>query len=127
MITLERLDEGSALSRRGDPGPATSPTEEAAIAQRIRTAGASPFWSRRLLPRPRRNAMQALYLFCREVRDIADGNASRTLKLALLADWRTQIALLYAGRPQHVVTRALHDPIERFDLRSEDFLASSTA
>jgi phytoene synthase len=75
------------------------------------------------LPLPRRNALQALPLFCREVRDVADGNASPTLKLALLADWRTQIALLYAGRPQHVVTRALRDAIERFDLRSEDFLA----
>ena len=33
-------------------------------------------------PPPRRDAIQALYLFCREVRDVADGNASRTLKLA---------------------------------------------
>jgi phytoene synthase len=123
MVTLERVDEGSAPAHRSDPGPATSPTEEAATAQRICTAGGSPFWSMRLLPLPRRNAMQALYLFCREVRDVAEGNASRTLKLAMLADWRTQIALLYAGRPQHVVTRALRDAIERFDLRSEDFLA----
>jgi phytoene synthase len=98
-------------------------TEEAAIGQRIRTGSASLFWPMRLLPQPRRDAMQAVYLFCREVRDVADGNASRTLKLALLADWRTQIALLYARRPQHVVTRALSDAIARFDLHSEDFLA----
>jgi len=67
--------------------------------------------------------MQALYLFCRELRGIADGDASRTLKLALLADWRTQIGLLYADQPQHFVTRALSDAVKRFDLRCVDFLA----
>jgi squalene synthase HpnD len=123
MVTLERIDAGSVLVNRRAPGPATSPTEEASIAQRIRTGSASLFWSMRLLPPPRRDAIQALYLFCREVRDVADGNASRTLKLALLADWRDQIALLYAGRPQHLVTRALRDAINRFDLRCDDFLA----
>jgi len=123
MVTLERIDAGSTLVNRRAPGPATSPTEEASIAQRVRTGSASLFWSMRLLPQPRRDAIQALYLFCREVRDVADGNASRTLKLALLADWRDQIALLYAGRPQHLVTRALRDAINRFDLRCDDFLA----
>jgi phytoene/squalene synthetase len=57
-------------------------------------------WSMRVLPGPRRKAMQALYGFCRELGDIADGEASRTLKLALPADWSAQIALLYALRRQ---------------------------
>ena len=116
MVTLERIDAGFAPISRRAPGPAASPTEETTIAQRIRTGGTSLFWPMRLLPPPRRDAMQALYLFCRELRDVADGNGSRTLKLVLLADWRTQIALLYAGRPQHVVTRALRDAIKRFGL-----------
>jgi presqualene diphosphate synthase len=64
----------------------------------------------------------ALRLLSR-TRDISDSEASRTLKLTLLGDWRTEIALLYAGRPQHLVTRALRDPVEMFDLRSHDFLA----
>jgi phytoene synthase len=123
MITLERFIGVSDLVHRREPGPTTSPAAEIPIAQCIRTSSASHFWSMRLLPQPRREAMQALYAFCHEVRDIANGNASPTLKLTLLADWRTQIGLLYAGRPQHVVTRALRDAIERFDLRSKDFLA----
>src|SRR4029077_9941703 len=32
-----------------------------------------------------------------------------------------QVALLYAGRPQHVVTRALRDAMNRFDLPFDDF------
>jgi presqualene diphosphate synthase len=53
--------------------------------------------------------MYALYAYCREVDDIAEGDASRSMKDVLLSDWRSEIALLYAGRPQHVVTRALND------------------
>ena len=126
MLTLERV-EGSALVGVRDATTATSPTEEATIAQcvraqRVRTA-ATPFsWSMRLLPAPRRKAMQALYAFGCEVGDIADGEASWTMKLALLADWRAEIALLYAGRPEHIVTRALHEAVPRFDLLCEDFL-----
>jgi presqualene diphosphate synthase len=123
MITLERFIAGSDLVHRRGPGPTISPTKEIAIAQRIRSANPSLFWSTLLLPAPRREAMQALYFFCRELRGVADGDTSRTLKLALLADWRTQIGLLYAGRPEHFVTRALSDAIERFDLRCVDFLA----
>jgi len=123
MVTLEGIDQGSALVRRDDFGLATSPAEEVAIAQRIRGASASFFWSTRLLPGRRRQAMQALYGFCRQLGDIADGEAPRTLKLALLAEWSAEIALLYAGRPQHVITRELRDAVERFDLRDGDFLA----
>ena len=107
MVTLERIDEASTLVRRRDAGLAMSPVGETTIAQRIRNAGLSFVWSTRLLSPPRRKAMRALYLFCRELDDISDSEASRTLKLTLLGDWRTEIALLYARRPQHLVTRAL--------------------
>jgi phytoene synthase len=76
-----------------------------------------------LLPRQRRKAMCALYAFCREVDDIADGDASRELKLTLLSNWRSEIALLYAGRPRHAVARALSEAVHLYGLRSADFLA----
>ena len=123
MITLERFIAGSDLVHRRDRGPTTSPTEEVTIARRIRDANPSFFWSTLLLPARRRDAMRALYFFCWELRGIADGNTSRSLKLAQLADWRAQIGLLYAGQPQHFVTEALSDAVERFDLRCVDFLA----
>ena len=110
MITLERFIAGSDPVHRRDPGSTTSATKEAAVTQRIRTANPSFFWSTLLLPAPRCDAIQALYFFCWELREIVNGNASRTLKLALLTDWRTEIGSLYAGRPEHFVTRALTDP-----------------
>ena len=109
--------------RRRDAGRAQLRADEVAVEQRFRIANGSFFWSTRLLPAPRRKAMHALYIFCGEVSSIADGETSRTLKLALLADWHAQIALLSAGRPEHLVTRALRDAVDKFDLCCEDFLA----
>ena len=77
----------------------------------------------RLLPARRREVMCALYAFCREVGDIADGEASRSLKQILLLSWRREIAHLYAGRPQHAVTRGLSEAIHLYGLRCDDFLA----
>jgi presqualene diphosphate synthase len=122
MVTLDRI-EGLGLVSVRDATAATSRDEDAAINQRV-GAAAIPFsWLMRLLPVSRRKAMQALCAFGSEVGGIVDGKASWTMKLALLADWRAEIALLYAGRPEHIVTRALRDPVDRFDLLCEDFLA----
>jgi phytoene synthase len=122
MDTIEHITN-SVRDFRSGRGSGISPAEKAAIARGIRTRSAPFFWTTWLLPPPRRKAMLALYTFCHEIGEIADGGASRTLKLSLFADWRAQIALLYAGRPQHVIARALDDPVERFDLRCSDFLA----
>jgi len=43
------------------------------IRHRVEAAGTSFYWAMRLLPQHRRNAMYAVYAFCREVDDIADG------------------------------------------------------
>ena len=88
-----------------------------------RVVGSSFFWPMQLLPAQRREAMYALYAFCRELHDIADGEASRSLKQTLLLNWRSEIAHLYEGRPRHVVTRGLTEAIHRYSLRCDDFLA----
>ncbi|MFL5267413.1 MAG: presqualene diphosphate synthase HpnD [Stellaceae bacterium] len=93
------------------------------IKQRVEAAGTSFYWAMRLLPENPRYGMYAVYAFCREVDDIADGDRPVEYKLASLADWRKEIAALYQGQPRHLVTRALHDPIRRYGLRREDFLA----
>jgi phytoene synthase len=67
--------------------------------------------------------MYALYAFCRELHDIAGGEASRSLKQTLLLNWRSEIAHLYEGRPRHVVTRGLTEAIHRYSLQCDDFLA----
>jgi squalene synthase HpnD len=93
------------------------------IRDRVAAAGTSFYWAMRLLPRERRDGMYAVYAFCREVDDIADDERPVADKLAALADWRDEIAALYAGVPRALVARALRIPVSRYALRRADFLA----
>ena len=93
------------------------------IRHRVEAAGTSFYWAMRLLPKHRRNGMYAVYAFCREVDDIADGEQPVERKIAALAAWREEIDDLYAGHPRHLVAQALREPTVRYDLRRRDFLA----
>jgi phytoene synthase len=93
------------------------------IRHRVEAAGSSFYWGMRLLPRDRRNAMYAVYAFCREVDDIADSEEPVAEKLAALAAWREEIDALYCRFPRRLVSRALLEPTRRYGLRQEDFLA----
>jgi phytoene synthase len=85
-------------------------------------AGSSFFWAMRLLPASRREAMYAVYAYCREVDDIADSLEPHALRLEQLAEWRLEIDRLYEGRATHPVARALNGPVANFGLRRQDFL-----
>lgn len=89
----------------------------------VRRSGTSFYWAMRLLPRRKREAMYAVYAFCREVDDIADDPGSPTEKMNRLADWRVEIERLYSGRPTKPVSLALVEPTEKFGLKKETFLA----
>ena len=93
------------------------------VRHRVEAAGTSFYWAMRLLPKHRRNAMYAVYAFCREVDDIADSERPVEYKIAALAAWREEIDALYAGHPSHVVAKALSKPAVRYDLCRRDFLA----
>jgi presqualene diphosphate synthase len=94
-----------------------------AIRHRVEAAGTSFYWAMRVLPQDRRNGMYAVYAWCREVDDIADDDRPVADKLATLAAWRDEIEALYAGQPRRLVARALLEPLRRFQLRLQDFLA----
>jgi len=89
----------------------------------VARSGTSFLWGMRVLPAERRHAMYAIYAFCREVDDVADEPGETAEKKLGLADWRDEIARLYAGEPQRPTTRALLQPVRRFDLPREEFLA----
>mgnify|MGYP000137239742 CR=1 FL=1 len=89
----------------------------------VRRSGTSFYWAMRLLPEARRQAMYAIYAFCREVDDIADEPGEVAAKLAGLEGWRGEIAALYAGRPRLPTAVALHAAVRRFDLPRAELLA----
>ena len=65
-----------------------------AIRRKVEAAGTSFYWAMRLLPHHRRNGMYALYAFCRDVDDIADGERSVEHKLSALGAWRDALGRL---------------------------------
>src|SRR3546814_13307612 len=77
----------------------------------------------RLLPRPRREAMYAIYAFCREVDDIADEGGSAADKQRELAAWREEIERLYAGCPGRPTTQALLRPVRDYGLTKAELIA----
>ncbi|HEY6720055.1 MAG TPA: presqualene diphosphate synthase HpnD [Burkholderiales bacterium] len=79
-------------------------------------SGSSFYYSFLFLPPERRRAITALYAFCREVDDAVDEPSDPAAAGATLAWWRGEVAQLYAGNPQHPVTRALASAIEPFGI-----------
>ena len=88
-----------------------------------KASGSSFYSAMRLMPKSEREAMFAIYAFCRAVDDIADdGIGTRQQRHDALDRWRSNIETLYAGSvPQHGAF--LRDPIAAYGLRKNDFLA----
>ena len=84
--------------------------------QKAAQSGSSFYYSFLFLPQDRRRAITALYAFCREVDDVADEVRDAGVARTKLAWWRTEVANLFAGHPQHPVTRALAPFVQPFGL-----------
>lgn len=76
-----------------------------------------------LLPKPKREAMSALYAFCREVDDVADEDAAPVeARRAGLARWREDIRLACEGQtPSFTVNRELQPFIRQYKLPFQHF------
>lgn len=93
----------------------------AAVSRGKPAFGSSFYLAMRILPRARREAMFAIYAFCRIVDDIADEPGPMPERIAAMAVWRHEIDALYAGSG---VGQAafLAEAIDLFGLPQEDFL-----
>jgi presqualene diphosphate synthase len=96
----------------------SSHTAHAPVARR-----SSFYLAMRILPPEQRQAIYEVYTFCRAVDDVADNEGPPGNRLAMLDNWRADIARLYAGRGTTNLTQALAVPVATFALRQEDFLA----
>ena len=104
-----------------------SPAEQVADLNHVRSivarSGSSFLAGMRVLPQPHREAMYAIYAFCRELDDIADTPGDMGGRIDRLEGWRDEIVGLYAGRPTHPITRALRRPVESYALPQPEFHA----
>jgi len=85
-------------------------------------SGSSFYYSFLFLPKDKRRAITALYAFCREVDDVVDECSDEQVARTTLNWWRTQVAEIYAGKPQHPVAIALVPVVKQFGLAQEHLL-----
>ena len=90
--------------------------------QKAAASGSSFYYSFLFLPPLRRRAITALYAYCREVDDVVDEMQDPEVARARLAWWSDEIGRLFAGDPQHPVTRALAPHLSAFDIRRDSLL-----
>ncbi len=102
-----------------EPDIAEAYRECAEITRRSGSSFASAFW---MLPRPKRNALHAIYAFCRLADDIADDPSVAGDRAALLARWRAELDSAFRAKAEHAVGIALSDAVERFQLPERVFL-----
>jgi phytoene synthase len=107
------------MPSESEPNTSQAYRECAEITRRSGSSFASTFW---MLPKPKRNALHAIYAFCRLADDIADDPAIAGDRTALLARWREELDDAFRGKAQHAVGVALSDAIERFQLPERVFL-----
>ncbi len=97
--------------------------EEKALALHGQVSRSSFYAGMRVLPQAEREAMYAVYAFCRAVDDIADDvEGTPDERRAALARWRADIDSLYAGGPPGQAS-LVATAVQRFGLAREDFHA----
>ena len=88
-----------------------------------RSSRSSFYWAMRLMPSWRRAAMFAIYAFCRELDDIADGDATAAERASGLDAWRIEVERIWNGEATTPTGRALLEVRRDFPIARDDLLA----
>ncbi len=84
-------------------------------------SGSSFYYSFLFLPPDQRQAITALYAFCREVDDVVDECSDVGVARTKLDWWRAELDRCFDGEPTHPVTTALLNPVHERNLPREYF------
>lgn len=100
--------------------PSSSP--DAYVEAMVKRAGTSFFWGMRRLEPARRRGVFAVYAFCRDVDDVADGDLPLDQKIELLAAWRDEVDRIFDGTATHPISGTIIETLKKFDLQRQDFI-----
>lgn len=89
--------------------------------QKTAESGSSFTLSFIFLPKAKREAMTALYAFCREVDDVVDECTDYQVAQTKLNWWKAEIQRLFQMQAQHPVTKALTPIVQQYQLAEEHF------
>ncbi|HEY3174710.1 MAG TPA: presqualene diphosphate synthase HpnD [Candidatus Polarisedimenticolia bacterium] len=96
--------------------------EQAYVTRLTRASGSNFYYSFLFLPRAQREAIHAVYAFCREVDDSVDGAASPEEAARLVAFWRAELASACGdgNGPTHPIARSLAAHLKAYPIRRRD-------
>ncbi len=97
-------------------------TEDEYCQEKTQQSSSSFYYSFLFLETPQRQAMNALYAYCREVDDVVDSCSDPNVAANKLAWWREEIFHLFHGTPNHPVTLALKKTIKIYPLQEKHLL-----
>jgi 15-cis-phytoene synthase len=86
-----------------------------------RNSNTSFYYSFSLLPRQKREAIHAVYAFCRYTDDIVDEEGSQDHKVAMLRRWRMELGRALRGRSSYTILNQLSATAKRFNIPVEHF------
>jgi len=87
--------------------------------QKAAASGSSFYYSFLFLPPQQRQAITALYAFCREVDDVVDEVSDPAVARAKLLWWYQEVERMAGGTAQHPVGQALAPALARYSLPRE--------
>ncbi len=92
------------------------------VSRLTRQSHSNFFYAFLCLPRRQREAIYAVYAFCRIVDDAVDLGRDRAEQRRELARWRAEIARVYGGAPEHPAAQRLQHAIRMFPIPREALL-----
>jgi len=90
--------------------------------EKTQQSSSSFYYSFLFLDDAQRQAMTALYAYCREVDDIVDECSDADIAMQKLHWWHEEIHRLFHSSPTHPVSIALKSALQKFPLKEEYFL-----
>src|SRR5579863_7662504 len=84
---------------------------------KVLASGSNFYYSFLFLPKDQKDAITVVYAFCREVDDIVDECTDASVAANKLQWWAAEIDRVFNGQPQHPVSRALAQVINKFKLQ----------
>jgi phytoene synthase len=86
------------------------------VSRLTRRSRSNFFYAFLALPRPQREAIYAVYAFCRIVDDAVDLGQDRAEQRRELDRWRQEIARVYEGRPEHPAAQRLQEAVRLYPI-----------
>jgi phytoene synthase len=86
------------------------------VSRLTRKSRSNFFYAFLCLPRPQREALYAVYAFCRIVDDAVDIGQDRAAQRRELEHWRAELAQVFEGSPQHPAAQRLQEAVKLFPI-----------